>query len=355
MSTLRPLKALILKDFRTSIREAEFLMYLLMPLVGALLIKLGGTFIDDPTPTPRDVVVVAAAPEAPVVQALEAIPLLKVQRADDWTTACERVRAGEASSAVQLPPGLLAGLGQAPPPEVRMFHAANALAAVATVRKTVSKVLDTLAHPVPSATYTHEYADGSDTPLSVTGIFLETAMLLAVMFGGLFIVPLGWSAEREHGQVEALTLAGISASTMLTARIIFGGLLTAGAGLGVVLIAHGPGALLPSALHLLPGALSLVAVGLAVSMFTRTRKQAELVLAVVMAGFSIPALASDAIPTLNAVGQWVPTGPLMAGLKATESGVGQPAGDWAHEMLVLTGYAAVCFALATWRVRRLDD
>ena len=44
--TLSALKALFIKDFKTSVRELEFVLYILGPLVAAGVLKLAGGFID---------------------------------------------------------------------------------------------------------------------------------------------------------------------------------------------------------------------------------------------------------------------------------------------------------------------
>ncbi|MFN3200199.1 MAG: ABC transporter permease [Bradymonadia bacterium] len=349
-----PLKALILKDLKCSIREMEFLMYLLLPLIGAGVLKLASGAIDNAQPSSKQVVVVAPESEQTIVQALSAHPRLEVSAAQDWAEAQARVRDGEVISAIDLPEGLSASLGQDPPPKVQLFHAAGSQTAVITVTQSVKRVLDQKAHPQPVVELVSTSVDGEAKPFSVSALFLETTLVLALLFGGLFVVPLGWSGERENGQVEALMLAGIPASMLLSSRVIFGGLLTASSGVGVVLIMYGFGALLPALPHLVLGAMALVAVGLAVSSLTKTRKQAEMILAGVMAAISIPTLASEASPALASVGQWLPMGPFVKGLKAAATGMGQPSGDWIIEVVVLVGYTLLGLTVAAWRVRQSE-
>lgn len=350
--TLSALKALFIKDFKTSVRELEFVLYILGPLVAAGVLKLAGGFIDAAALPTEHIAVSAAPADAAIVNALNAHPRLVVEAEVPWAEAQALVKEGEVSTAVHIPEGALAALGGDPPPKLEQYNASNTDTAAGSVRQALSQTLDALAKRPVTAQIEISFATGDEQPFSLSGIFLETSLILALLFGGLYIVPLGWSSERESGQVEALMLAGISASTALTAKALFGGALTAGAGLGVVLIAYGPGALLPTLPHLLIGATALVALGLAASMLAKTRKQAELILAGLMTVISVPALGAKSSTLMAAVSDWLPAGPLVEGLKASATGIGQPPSAWAFELAVLSVYAVVGIAFSAWRVRQ---
>ena len=114
--------ALVVKDLLASVRELEFLLYLLLPVVGALALRWLPGLVDD-TPTRHRVVVVAGPAEAAVVAALSGAETLEVvsspapaeyeaQTVEAQVAAAEaRVEAGEAVAAVVLPAGFADALG----------------------------------------------------------------------------------------------------------------------------------------------------------------------------------------------------------------------------------------------------
>lgn len=345
--------ALVRKDLVASVRELEFLLYLLMPVVGALALRALPSLVDD-TPTRRPVVVVAEPGEAAVVAALTAEGTLTVSAATDTAAAEAAVLAGDAEAAITLAPGMAARLGTTDPPDVDVFHGGRSPTAALMVDRAVSRALDHHARPLPAARIVPRYPGGNHQQLTIAGILSHAALVLSLLFGSLFVVPLGFCEEREHGLTEAVLLSGVSIGKVVSAKIGFGMILTLTASLAVVGISHGPAVLPLALLHLLPAVVTLLSVGLAVSLLARTRKQAELGSAAAMMVMAVPALAGDVSATVATLSRFTPTGAVAGDLALDLSGVGVPLSQRALTWAVLAVWTAVAFAFAVRRVRRLE-
>lgn len=350
---MREIWALVRKDLVASVRELEFLLYLLMPVLGAVALRILPGLMDS-APERRPVVVVAQAGEAAVVAALAAEGTLLVTLAADTAAAEAVVLAGDAVAAVTLPPGMAATLGTDQPPTVDVFHGGRSPTAALMVDRAVVRALDVHARPVPAARVVQRYAGGNQQRLTLAGIMSHAALVLSLLFGSLFVVPLGFCEEREYGLTEAVLLSGVSIGRVVWAKIGFGMILTLSASLAVVGISHGLAALPVAVLHLLPAVVCLLAVGLAVSLVARTRKQAELGSAAAMMLLAVPALAGDASVTVAALARWTPTGAVASDLALDLSGVGVPGTQRLITWAVLAVWTAVAFAFAVRQVRRLE-
>jgi ABC-type Na+ efflux pump permease subunit len=222
------------------------------------------------------------------------------------------------------------------------------------VERAVARALEHHARPVPAARIVPRYAGGNAQKLTVSGILGQAALVLSLLFGSLFVVPLGFCEERENGLVEAVLLSGISIGTVVSAKIGFGMILTLSASLAVVGISQGVAALPVALAHLLPTVACLLAIGLAVSLIARTRKQAELGSAAAMMLLAVPALSMEASPTVAMLARWTPTGATASDLALDLAGAGVP---WSQRLLtwaVLAVWAGVAFAFAVRQVRRLE-
>lgn len=349
---MRNLRALVMKDLLWSIRELEFLVYLVVPVIAAVGIRLLAPLMTA-TPTPTDIAVAAAPSEAVLVQALRDAPLLTVHAASDWAAAQAMVEARKVTTAVELPAGTTVGLGQTPPPTVRLFHDTRSISAYAKARKMITQALERVARPEPAVAFAETYASGASSPFDMQAFLIEVALSFALLFTGVFVVPLTLAEEREKGHFEALLLAGTSVRTLLAGKAAFGLLMTTLVSTLLVGLTSGPLSVLPALLHLLPAALCFVGLGLATALLVQTRKQAELGAALVMMVVAVPAFGAQGSPAMSAVAHAFPLAPLSEGLRATLEGRGQPASAWAFELGILFGYAALGFAVAGWRARRL--
>lgn len=324
--------------------------------------------------------------------ALATRPILARRDADTEAALLARVRAGEAPFAVRIPAGLKERIaaaaegGREPliqlylspsaPPQARLLFAAEVRAAMASVQAEYL-MEDVMGVPHDEAVRLRAQSDPRNIAVAETYVgagALPAAQPNAVqqsvpawlVFAMFFVVlPLSTSvlAEREHGNLQRLTLLNVSAAQLLAAKVPAYYLLNMAQAaimlaVGMYLVPAIGGDRLTIAgsaagLWLIASALSVAAIGfgLLIAAFARTAVQAttlggvaNLVLGAI-GGVMVPKLVMP--PAMQAASALSPMSWALEGcwdILLRGGGVAEVL----PEAGALAGFALVTFLLATW-------
>lgn len=332
---LRHLKALLLKDVVWAIRDWEFALLIIGPVVVALGIHFGIDLLTDGVSDPPEAVLVNLDVGGEFAEALTAGGSIEViETVASLEEAVPWVRDGKAVAAIEIPAGFSEASRTSQMPRLSVRFDSNKLSEVERVRRALTRATQRFAYPTPAAAI--ELTAISGVPFSMEAYLVHLAVVMEVLFVGLFFLPLSLGEEKEKGILDALILSPATLGEIIGAKLLFGTLMIIFSSVLMMGLSHGAALLNGWAMVFIgAGAACFVSLGLLLALLARTRKHAEMTATGALLLFTQPLFLGEALPKLEAVANALPSAWFSAGLKEGLADTASPGAQWTRLALLL--------------------
>ncbi len=339
MSAWHRIVALLRKDTALAVRDWELAIFVFGPVLALAAIAMVMNMLEADPPQSRIAVV---DPDALVVGALEADPLIEITQAQAWEDAEAAI--DEVHIAIDVPPGFIAAARQGQSPTLQVLQNSERIVHVETAMQRLKPTLAALSGVKPPIRYATRGTDSAS--LAPRARVLQTCLLIQILMICVLLLPMSVGEEKESGCLEALVLSPAHMREIIAAKVLFsGGVSLAASAIMIAIFAEHVVNVPLVAAFVTAGALCFSAIGVAVALSARSRKHGNLLgsmtLLVLLLPTSIAEFSSESVDWLMAF----PSHWLAQGLRATP---GRPHGLYLG-LLVLTALAAALLALRALR------